>query len=130
MKIYNCEECGFSTKYKNRINYHINVRRKCGIENINFKRECDDNAQENPELNKYSEIINTINTRQSELDEQEQTLKSNFKQKKVPDLEQQAKEWEEETTLPPPPVCKRYMRNDPTIEKIGELLSQNPNGLP
>ena len=76
MKIYNCEECGFSTKYKNRINYHINVRRKCGIENINFKRECDDNAQENPELNKYSEIINTINTRQSELDEQEQTLKS------------------------------------------------------
>jgi oligoendopeptidase F len=76
MKIYNCEECGFSTKYKNRIKYHINVRRKCGIENINFKRECDDNVQENPELNKYSEIIDTINTRQNELDEQEQALKS------------------------------------------------------
>jgi carboxypeptidase C (cathepsin A) len=76
MKMYNCEECGFSTKYKNRIKYHINVRRKCGIENINFKRECDDNVQEIPELNKYSEIIDTINARQTKLDEKEQALKS------------------------------------------------------
>ena len=75
MKIYNCEECGFSTKYKNRIKYHINVRRKCGIENINFKRECDDNNEQD-KSNKYSEIIDTINTRQSELDEQEQELKN------------------------------------------------------
>lgn len=75
MKIYNCEECGFSTKYKNRIKYHINVRRKCGIENINFKRNPEDNNElENPD--KYSEIIDTINKRQTELDEQEQALKS------------------------------------------------------
>ena len=76
MKTYNCAECGYSTKYKHRIKYHLNVRRSCGIENINFKRECDDNVQENPELNKYSEIIDTINNRQNELDEQEQALKS------------------------------------------------------
>lgn len=75
-KVYNCEDCGFSTKYKNRIDYHLNVRRKCGIEHINFKRECDDNTQENPELKKYSEIIDTINTRQNELDIQEQELKN------------------------------------------------------
>ena len=73
--MYNCEECGFSTKYKNRIKYHINVRRKCGIENINFKRNLyENNEQDNSD--KYSEIIDTINKRQSELDEQEQTLKS------------------------------------------------------
>jgi DNA repair exonuclease SbcCD ATPase subunit len=75
MKIYNCEECGFSTKYKNRIKYHINVRRKCGIENINFKRECDDNNEQD-KSDKYSEIIDTINKKQTELDEQEQALKS------------------------------------------------------
>jgi vacuolar-type H+-ATPase subunit I/STV1 len=75
MKIYNCEECGFSTKYKNRIKYHINVRRKCGIENINFKRNTEDNNEQD-KSDKYSEIIDTINKKQSELDEQEQTLKS------------------------------------------------------
>ena len=74
MKTYNCEECGYSTKYKHRIKYHLNVRRSCGIENINFKRECDDNEQDNSD--KYSEIIDTINKRQTELDEQEQALKS------------------------------------------------------
>ena len=73
--MYNCEECGFSTKYKNRIKYHINVRRKCGIENINFKRNLDENNEQD-NSDKYSEIIDTINKRQTELDEQEQALKS------------------------------------------------------
>lgn len=27
------------------------------------------------------------------------------------------------------PVCRRYETNDPTIEKLGVLLSENPNGL-
>jgi hypothetical protein len=27
------------------------------------------------------------------------------------------------------PVCRRYETNDPTIEKLGVLLAQNPNGL-
>ena len=27
------------------------------------------------------------------------------------------------------PVCRRYEVNDSTIEKLGELLAQNPNGL-
>jgi hypothetical protein len=27
------------------------------------------------------------------------------------------------------PTCRRYITNDPTVEKLGELLSQNPNGL-
>ena len=75
MKTYNCEECGYSTKYKHRIKYHLNVRRSCGIENINFKRECDDNNEQD-NSDKYSEIIDTINKRQTELDEQEQALKS------------------------------------------------------
>ena len=74
MKIYNCEECGYSTKYKHRIKYHLNVRRSCGIEDINLNRDCSNNALENPD--KYSEIIDTINARQNELDEQEQALKS------------------------------------------------------
>ena len=58
----------------------------------------------------------------------EQKLKASFKNGNV-DMEKEAKQWEEETMMPPFPVCKRYMSNDPTIEKIGELLSQNPNGL-
>jgi len=28
-----------------------------------------------------------------------------------------------------PPVAKRYLVNDTTVEKLGELLNQNPNGL-
>ena len=27
------------------------------------------------------------------------------------------------------PVCRRYIVNDVTVEKVGELLNQNPNGL-
>ena len=27
------------------------------------------------------------------------------------------------------PVCRRYVVNDVTVEKVGELLNQNPNGL-
>ena len=75
MKTYNCEECGYSTKYKHRIKYHLNVRRSCGIENINFKRDCDDNNEQD-QTDTYSEIIDTINKRQTELDEQEQELKN------------------------------------------------------
>ncbi|HYR73598.1 MAG TPA: DUF3987 domain-containing protein, partial [Candidatus Acidoferrum sp.] len=29
----------------------------------------------------------------------------------------------------PPPVEQRYLVNDTTVEKLGELLNQNPNGL-
>lgn len=86
-KVYNCEDCGFSTKYKNRIDYHLNVRRKCGIENINFKRDCEDNVQENPELKKYSEIIDAINARQIELNEQEQELKTKEEAIKMREIE-------------------------------------------
>jgi hypothetical protein len=28
-----------------------------------------------------------------------------------------------------PPTCRRYMTNDTTVEKLGELLGENPNGL-
>jgi len=28
-----------------------------------------------------------------------------------------------------PPACKRYETNDSTVEKLGELLKQNPNGI-
>jgi putative DNA primase/helicase len=30
----------------------------------------------------------------------------------------------------PPPVERRYLVNDTTVEKLGELLNHNPNGLP
>ena len=30
---------------------------------------------------------------------------------------------------PEPPVCKRYIVNDTTVEKLGELLRDNPSGL-
>lgn len=29
----------------------------------------------------------------------------------------------------PPPVRRRFVTNDPTVEKLGELLNENPNGL-
>jgi putative DNA primase/helicase len=29
----------------------------------------------------------------------------------------------------PPPVELRYLVNDTTVEKLGEVLNQNPNGL-
>jgi len=33
------------------------------------------------------------------------------------------------TGVSPGPVLRRYKVNDPTVEKLGELLNQNPNGL-
>ncbi len=78
-------------------------------------------------MKEYENLKRVMEIKQKAL---EQTLKKSFTVKnKVINIEQQAKEWEEETTLPPPPVCKRYMSNDPTVEKVGELLSQNSNGL-
>jgi putative DNA primase/helicase len=35
----------------------------------------------------------------------------------------------EATDEPEPPVCKRWLVNDTTVEKLGELLAENPNGL-
>ncbi|MQT71750.1 DUF3987 domain-containing protein, partial [Pseudomonas sp. FSL R10-0071] len=29
----------------------------------------------------------------------------------------------------PPPIQRRYIVNDATVEKLGELLNENPNGL-
>ena len=29
----------------------------------------------------------------------------------------------------PEPICKRYVVNDTTVEKLGEILNQNPNGV-
>ena len=66
-KQYNCETCGFSTKYKNRIDYHINKRRSCGIEQINFcpsrafaecnKRDAIDELNELTELDKLKILL-------------------------------------------------------------------------
>jgi hypothetical protein len=36
---------------------------------------------------------------------------------------------EEAARRDPPPVERRYLVNDTTVEKLGELLNQNPNGL-
>jgi hypothetical protein len=78
-KQYNCETCGFSTKYKNRIDYHINKRRSCGIEHINFKRE--ETEKEYDDLPSDDDVLNDLKTMQTELNglkillnEKEQTL--------------------------------------------------------
>ncbi|HNL81154.1 MAG TPA: YfjI family protein, partial [Agitococcus sp.] len=36
---------------------------------------------------------------------------------------------EAEDNAPPPPVMRRYLTNDATIEKLGELERDNPNGI-
>ncbi len=33
-----------------------------------------------------------------------------------------------EYNAPEPPILKRYLINDSTVEKLGEILSQNPSG--
>ena len=36
---------------------------------------------------------------------------------------------EAEDNAPPLPVMRRYLTNDATIEKLGELERDNPNGI-
>lgn len=69
-KIYNCETCGFSTKYKNRIDYHINKRRNCGIEHINFKRkESDDELPSEESDVLLTDVLDDLKTKQKELND-------------------------------------------------------------
>jgi len=35
----------------------------------------------------------------------------------------------EAVDLPKPPILKRYRTEDPTVEKLGEILLENPNGI-
>ncbi|MFM7469543.1 MAG: YfjI family protein [Vampirovibrionales bacterium] len=45
------------------------------------------------------------------------------------DIEAETLAIEEKCKLPPKPACKRYIANDITIQKLGELLRDNPNGV-
>lgn len=75
-KLYNCETCGFSTKYKNRIDYHINKRRNCGIEHVNFKRLDDKPLKENDDELPSEEcdvlltdVLDDLKTKQKDLND-------------------------------------------------------------
>lgn len=45
------------------------------------------------------------------------------------DLIKEASSIEDVLSPPQPPVCKRYTTNDATVEKLAELLKENPRGL-
>jgi hypothetical protein len=68
-KQYNCENCGFFTKYKNRIDYHINKRRSCGIEHINFKRLKQNDDLPSDEKDETHELLDDNKIKESELEE-------------------------------------------------------------
>ena len=58
------------------------------------------------------------------------------KAKKMNDPEERSKKMQEAKALllddsgdTEPPVCRRYVTNDATVEKLGELLAENPSGL-
>jgi putative DNA primase/helicase len=45
------------------------------------------------------------------------------------DIEAETLAIEEKCKLPSKPACKRYIANDITVQKLGELLRDNPNGV-
>ena len=59
-------------------------------------------------------------------EEAKKTVRSLVKNKKFSEAEQMLRENSEEAEKP---VRKRYIVNDCTIEKLGEILSENPNGI-
>lgn len=64
----------------------------------------------------------------NELDQQ--ATKKNAKDKiKDGDRNGALMELQKTTSLIPPPIRKRLIVNDTTVEKLGELLNENPNGL-
>ncbi len=63
------------------------------------------------------------------MDASKKKLKTQFGKKSGVDMEAAAQQLREDSELPPEPVCKRYLTNDSTIEKVGELLSKNPQGM-
>lgn len=64
----------------------------------------------------------------SELDQQatKQNAKGKFKEG---DRNGALIELQKAVSLAPPPIRKRLIVNDTTVEKLGELLNENPNGL-
>jgi putative DNA primase/helicase len=57
----------------------------------------------------------------------EDEIKKHLKDNKEEDARKEAAKHVKEAS--DKPVCRRYEVNDSTIEKLGELLSENPNGL-
>jgi hypothetical protein len=59
-----------------------------------------------------------------------QAAKKNSNKKNIIDLDEKAKELKSHQKLAPTaPIPKRYKSNDTTVEKLGELLRDNPGGL-
>jgi putative DNA primase/helicase len=57
------------------------------------------------------------------------SLKKTTKKTGVPDSELADLARKATATIPDEPVCKRYQTSDGTVEKIGELLRDNPRGI-
>ena len=56
-----------------------------------------------------------------------ETIKKRLKDKQDPDAI--ARDLAADTVELPPPTRRRFLANDATIEKLGELLHENPNGV-
>jgi len=97
-KLFNCETCGFSTKYKNRIDYHINKRRTCGVEIIKYKRDENDKDEKIPSDDEtddvlLADVLDDLKLKQNELNElkllletKEQTLTQRENEIKIREL--------------------------------------------
>lgn len=79
----------------------------------------------------YAEGRKQYDAKKAIADEQEKLAKRNLKKA----LEEEDAGLAEEISAgiaggqPDVPVRRRYQTNDPTVEKLGELLNENPNGL-
>ncbi len=63
-------------------------------------------------------------------DEQRELLKKKIRKALADGDDEAVKKLRSELRDPPPvPLLRRYLVNDSTVEKLGELLNENPNGL-
>lgn len=90
------------------------------------KLEDKERASYEEEMKDYKALAEVAKIR---ADERKSDLKKKFKKGGEVDMTQAAKDWREGTELPPEPVWKRYLTNDSTIEKVGELLANNSQGM-
>jgi len=89
-------------------------------------KKCMQEHQTESERHKVDQLVHA-----AQKDEIERKIKDAAKGKKEPDSLSAYKEERLalELAAPPMPVLRRYKTNDTTVEKLGELLRDNPQGL-